>query len=345
MRRLLITAAAGLLALALPAAALPAAAQSPITLRVHSFSSPNALDQTMHLIPWAEKVGRDSGGRLRVEVYPGLQLGGQARDLVQQLEDGVVDIIWTVPGFTPGRFMGVEGLELPFMATGRSETMSQAAMEFAQKHLMNADFRGIYVISIHATDRAVLHTTRRPVRSLEDLRGMRIRVAGRFIGEAVSALGGTPQGIPLPGVYEALARGQVDGMYINWAITLPYKFFEVAKFHTDMALFQGMLMTLMNRRSYDRLPADLRKVIDDNSGIALAADRGRIWDGQTAPAIEATRAAGNEIIEVSPEERARWRASVQPAYDAWIAEMNRRGLNGRAMFDDLLAITAKYGRQ
>ena len=315
------------------------------TFRLHSFSSPTALDHTMHLDRWAETVGRESGGRIRIEVYPALQLGGQARDLVQQCEDGVVDIIWTVAGFSPGRFPGTEGLELPFVNTGTSATMSPAAMEFAEKHLASTEYRAFKIISIHATDRSVVHTTRRPIRTLEDFRGLRIRVAGRFIGETISAFGATPVGIPLPGVYEALARGQVDGMMINWAITLPYRFYEVAKYHTDTAVFQGMLLTLMNRRSYERLPPDLRAVIDANSGMTYARRMGEIWDSQTAPAIEANRAApGNEIISIPPEERARWVAAAQPVYETWIREMNRLNRPGQQMFDDLMTITARYGR-
>lgn len=332
----------GTLALSpLAAPSVRAQARAPqVTLRVHSFSAPNALDQTMHLNPWAEKIGADSDGRIKVEVYPALQLGGQSRDLVQQLEDGVVDIIWTVPGFTPGRFMGTEGLELPFMNTGLSATESPAAYEFIQKHLASTEYRGMKILCITATDRAVLHTTRKPIRTLEDMRGMRLRVAGRFIGDAVTALGATPVGIALPGIYEALSRGQVDGMLINWAITAPYRFYEVAKFHTEPAggLFQGMLLTLMSQRSYDRLPAELRAVVDRNSGAALSADRGRTWDTQTQPALDATRAAGNEIIVLPDAEKARWREAVKSAHDGWIAEMNRRGRDGRAMFEDLTRI-------
>jgi TRAP-type C4-dicarboxylate transport system substrate-binding protein len=336
-----------MLAAALAATTLPAAAQQ-FTFRLHSFSSPTALDHTLHLDRWAERVGQQSNGRIKVEVYPALQLGGQARDLVQQLEDEVVDIIWTVPGFTPGRFMGTEGLELPFMNTGKSATMSVAAMEFAAKHLADTEYRGIKILSIHATDRALIHTSRKPIRTIDDFRGLKLRVAGRFIGEAVTALGATPVGIPLGGVYEAVSRNQVDGMLINWAITHPFRFSEITKFHTepaDVGLFQGMLLTLMNQRSYNRLPPDLRQVIDANSGPTLARQLGEIWDTQTQQAIDAAKAANNEIIAISDEERRRWRTAVQPAYDSWIGEMTRRGRNGQQMFADLQAITASHGRK
>ena len=333
----LLAAATGLALLAGTASA------QEFTFRLHSFSSPTSLDHTMHLDRWAERVEERSEGRIRIEIYPAMQLGGAPGDLVEQLEDGVVDMIWIVAGFAPGRFPGMEGVELPFMNTGTSATMSPAAMEFAETYL-DREFDGIKIIAIHTTDRAILHTVDRPVRTLEDLEGMRIRVAGRFIGEAVRALGGVPVGIPLPGVYEALARGQVDGMYINWAITEPYRFYEVTGYHTDTALFQGTLLTLMSQDAYDRLPDDLKAVIDAESGIDYARRLGEIWDGQTESARQATIDAGNEVFELSPEERERWLAAVQPAYDAWIAEMNSRGYDGEALFEALLEITARYGR-
>jgi len=235
---------------------------------------------------------------------------------------------------------------MPFMNTGLSATESQAAYDFAARNLADTEYRGIKIISIHATDRALIHTSRRPIRTLEDFRGLRLRVAGRFIGEAVTALGATPVGIPLGGVYEATARNQVDGFLINWAITHPFRLYEVAKHHSEPrgGLFQGMLLTLMAQRSYTRLPAELRAVIDANSGAGLSRQLGEIWDTQTQQAIDATRAAGNEIIEISDAEKARWRTAVAPAYEAWMAEMNRRNRNGRALFDDILATTARFGR-
>jgi TRAP-type C4-dicarboxylate transport system substrate-binding protein len=345
MQRRLLLAATGL-TLAAPLVAR-AQGQPQFTFRCHSFSSPTALDHTLHLDRWAERVNQQSGGRIRVEMFPAMQLGGQPRDLPQQLEDGVVDMIWTVPGFTPGRFMGTEGLELPFMNTGRSATMSPAAFEYVSRNLASTEYRGIKIISIHATDRALIHTSRRPVRTLEDFRGLRLRVAGRFIGEAVTALGATPVGIPLGGVYEAASRNQVDGFLINWAITHPFRLFEVSKFHTEppgRGLFQGMLLTLMNQRSYDRLPNDLKAVIDANSGAELSRQLGETWDTQTQQAVDAARNAGNEIIEIGPEEVARWRQAVAPAYESWMAEMGRRNRNGRQLFDAVQEITARHGR-
>jgi TRAP-type transport system periplasmic protein len=326
------------------AAALPSGAQQ-FTLRVHSFVTPQALDQTKYLAPWAEKVGREANGRIKVEVYGGMQLGGKPADLPEQVQDGVVDIVYTAAGFTPGRFPGLEGLELPFVNTGRSATMSPAAMEYAAKHVADTELKGLRVITLIMTPPAIIHSVAKPVRTLDDWKGMKVRVAGRFIGEMAKAYGATPVGIALPGVFEALQRGQVDGMLINWAIFAPYRFQEVTKHHTNTALFQGTLLTVMNQRSYERLPPELRRVIDANSGPELARAIGKIYDDDAQAAIEATRRAGNNVFELAADERERWRTAAKPAYDVWIAEMNKLGRNGAQMFADLDAIRAKYGRE
>lgn len=333
-----------LLAAALVLGLSGAAAAQEFTFRLHSFGSPTSLDHTAHLDRWAEAVEAGSEGRIAIEVYPAMQLGGRASDLVQQMEDGVVDIIWTLPGFTPGRFPGAQGLELPFMNTGKSATMSPAAMEFVLDHLQE-EFEGIKVISIHATDAALIHTIDEPIETLEDFEGKRLRVAGRFIGEAVKALGATPVGIAFPEVYEALSRNQVDGMLINWAITQPMRFYEVTGYHTDTPLYQSMLMTLMRQDAYDSLPDDLKAVIDANSGIGYATRMGEIWDTATEPAREAAVANGNTVVPLPDAERERWKAAVRPAYQVWIETMNERGHDGEALFEALSEITAKHGRE
>lgn len=325
-------------------AAVPAAAQ-PVVLKVHSFSGPQAPDQALHLFPWAEKINKASGGKLKIEVYPAMQLGGKPADLPQQLDDGVVDAIFHLPGFSPGRFPAMEGTELPFTNVGVSAGQSPAVYEWANRWLKDSEFKGIRIIAIHTTDASILHTRDKAIRTLDDFKGVKLRVPGRFVGEAAKALGATPVGIPLPGVYEALSRGQVDGMFINWAIVPSYRFYEVTKNHMERPIYQSPLMTLLSQRSYDKLPADMKKLIDDNSGLEYTKHIGKVWDGLTEGAVKQIRGAGNNIYAISDQERARWAEAVKPVYKIWVDEMGKRGLPGQRMLDDLLATTAKYGRK
>ena len=310
------------------------------TLKVHHFLSPRSNDHTKHLVPWGKAVEAASAGRIKVQIFPSMQLGGKAPNLAKQVEDGVVDVVYTLPGYTPNKFRGTAGLELPFIGHG-SEVMSQVAMAFYDKHLRD-EYAKYHVISIHATDPATIHTSTRPIRRMEDFKGLKVRVPSRYVGMAAKELGAVPAGMPLPQVYEALSRGQFNALMINWGVMTPFKLHEVTKYHTDVPVYQSMLATLMNRKSLDRLPADLRQVILDHSGFDYAHGLGRIWDEANRNAKDAAIARGNEIIRISDAELARWKKAVEPAVQAWAEEMSDLGKDGQQMLADLRSLAAKY---
>ncbi len=324
--------------------AAPAVAQ-PIVLKAHTYAGPQAPEMAKNLTPWAEKVAKLSNGKLKIEIYPNMQLGGKPGDLPQQLDDGVVDIIVHIPGYSPGRFAGVEGLELPFTNVGTAAGQSAAAYEWATRWLQDADFKNIKVLSIQATDPSQLHMREKAVARLDDLKGLKIRVPSRVVGDMVQALGASPVGIPLSATYEALSRGQADGMFINWVIMPPYRLHEVTKFHLDTPIYQTPIMMLMSRKSYDRLPADLKKIVDESTGLDYSRQIGVQVDELKDAAIETVRKAGGTIQPLPTAERDRWVAIVKPAYQSWIENMNKRGLPGQKMFDDLLETTTRHGRK
>jgi TRAP-type C4-dicarboxylate transport system substrate-binding protein len=342
LRTILAAAAAALSSVAL---SVGAQAADPIILKIHSFSSPQAPEAIHMVLPFIEKVNSQSQGRLKLEFYPSMQLGGKTSDLVHQLQDGVVDFIVMTPGVTPGRFSGVEGMDMPFTNVGTSEGQTPALLAFANKWLLDKDFKGIKIIHMHATDAAVFHTTKKPLKTMEDFKGMKIRAPGRYVGEVVKSFGGTPVGLPLGDVYEALERGQIDGMAMNWAIIPSYKFQEVTKFNLETPVYQNAIMVLMRQASFDALPADLKKIIDDNIGIEKSVEVAKKIDLMTVDAKKILRDNGNQLYSISAEERARWAEAAKPTYKIWINEMNRKGFNGQAMFDDILALTAKHGRK
>jgi len=310
------------------------------TLKIHHFLSPRSNDHTKHLVPWGNAVEKASGGRIAVQVFPAMQLGGKAPNLAKQVEDGVVDVVYTLPGYSPNKFKGTAGLELPFIGHG-SEVMSQVAMAFYDKHLRD-EYTKYHVISIHSTDPGTIHTTKRAVRRMEDFKGLKVRVPSRYVGMAARLLGSVPAGMSLPQVYEALSRGQFNALMINWGVMTPFKLHEVTRYHTDVPVYQSMLATLMNRKSLDRLPADLRQVILDRSGFDYAHSLGKIWDEANRNSKNAAIARGNEIIRISDAELARWKRQVEPAVQAWANEMTSLGKDGPKMLADLRDLAAKY---
>ena len=311
-----------------------------ITLRLHNFNSPKAIANRLFLVPWAEEIERNSGGRVEVQVFPAMQLGGKPADLYGQARDGVVDIIWTIPGYSPGRFPLTEVFELPFVAVG-AEANSQALTEFYRKW-MRDEYEDTHPLVFHATAPTHLHTTERPIRTLEDFRGLKIRTPSRIGGETLRAFGATPIGMPIPAVYEALSRGVVEGTAIPWTIMRPFRLHEVTKYHTEVAFSCVQFVMTMNKRRYEGLPPDIRAIIDDSTGVALAKRLGRIWQDDEKPGRAIAVERGQPILSLSEAEKERWARAARTVVDGWVEKVGALGYDGRALLADARRLVAKY---
>lgn len=324
------------------AIATPAAAQT-VTLRLHQFLPGQATIPSKALVPWAQKVEAESGGRLKIQLFHAMQLGGAPPQLFDQARDGVVDIIWTVLGYTPGRFNKTEVFELPFMS-GNAEQSSRAIQEYVEKFAAD-EFKDVKLIAVHTHGPGLFHT-KQPVQGLESLRGMKIRGGSRIINNMLVKLGATPVGMPVPAVTDALSKGTIDGTTIPWEVTPSLKVTELVKNHTTFAGAEGLYTQtfgfVMNQASYDKLPPDLKAVIDKNSGIETAAMFGRAMDeGDKAGRAIAER-AGNRIVTLEPAEVQRWRRTAGTVETDWIAEVKGKGIDGAQLASEARALIAKH---
>ena len=334
-----IACVAAALLCALPGAADP----EPITLRVHTFNSPRAIAVRSFLVPWARELEERTAGRARVQVFPAMQLGGKASDLYGQARDGVVDIVWTSPGYSPGRFPLTEVFELPFVC-GNAEATSQAMMEFYRKW-MRDEYPDTVPLVFHAAAPAHIHTTDRPVRRLEDLAGVKIRVPSPASAATIEALGGVPVGMPISDVYEALSRGVVEGVWVAWSIMRPFRLHEVTRNHTEASLACVLFVLTMNKARYLGLPEDIRDAIDGSTGMALAKRLGRLWQDDEEPGRNLAVQRGNAIVPLAEPERERWKSATTPVIEAWLDRVGAMGHDGEAMLADARRLVAKYGNE
>ncbi len=318
-----------------------------VTLRFQHFLSPKGAVPAYFITPWAEKVEKDSGGRIKVEIYPAMQLGGKPPALYDQIRDGVIDGGWAIPAYTPGRFPKAEALELPFISSIDAEVASRVAWDFYEKHLTDS-FSDIKILAVHVHGPGVIHTNGKPVNSLEDMNGLKLRTPSRVASSVLEAAGAVPIGMPLPSFPESLAKGVVDGGIIPWEVVVPLKVNELADNHTilggDTAFYNTTFIWGMNKAKYDSLPDDLKAVIDANSGLEASAWAGRAMNTGDIPSREATEAAGNNIIRLSEEETARWKELAAPILDQWVEEMEGKGLPGAEMIQDVRALAETYAK-
>jgi TRAP-type transport system periplasmic protein len=330
-------------ALSAPALIISARAQA-TTLRLHHFLPPVSNAHAKLLAPWARKLDEDSQGRLKIEIFPSMQLGGTPPQLFDQARDGVVDIIWTLPGSTPGRFPSTEVIELPFIASRSGMTNAKACQEFAETALGD-ETKDVKMLAYWAHDHGVIHANK-SVKTMDDLKGLKLRNPTRLAGEALKALGATSVGMPIPQVPESLAQRVIDGAVVPWEVVPAVKIQELVKFHTEIpgspTLYTASFFLAMNKAKYEGLPADLRAILDRNSGMAFAERAGAMWDAEARNISALVRSRGNTIETITEEEKQRWIKATEPVHAAWIEQMKGRNIDGAALIARMRALVAKH---
>jgi len=314
-----------------------------VTLRFQHFVSPKSANPTYFMEPWARKVEADSNGRIKVELYPFMQLGGKAPNMYDLIRDGAVDGGWVIPGYQPGRFPEAEAMEMPFMTTKSGEEASKAAWVFTQKYLMD-DFADVHLIAAHMHGPGLVHKKGDALSTVEDLKGLKLRGPSRAATMLLDKLGATPVGMPVPAFPEALSKGVVDGGVITWEMAPSLKLNELTDSHTDVAgensLYNLYFIWAMNKKVYDDLPDDLKAVIDANSGFYTSAMAGAAHDTGDVVGRKVMADDGNQIAELSEEETARIRALGDEVIAEWIEGANAKGLDGAMLIEDARAAVA-----
>ena len=333
-----------LLATVAALAALPALAQE-VTLKFHHIWNPQAMASVNVIGPWCDKIAKESANKMKCQILPAMSGGGTPPQLVDRVKDGVDDLVITLPGYTAGRFPSTEVFELPFM-TNSAEVGARASWDYINKYSLK-EFPGTKLLATWVHDEGYVHTNGRQVKTLADFNGLKMRAPTRQTNKLLAALGASPVGMPLPAIPDAVGKGTIDGFLLPWEVMPSLKLQEMVKFHSETdpsrpALYSAVFVFAMNQAKYDSLPADLKKVIDANSGAALSQQVGKVWDGSQAAGRKAAQDRGNSFYMIPASELDNWVKASAPLYDDWIADMDKRGNNGKAMLAEARELLVKY---
>lgn len=324
-----------------------AAAQT-VQLRIHHPLPPPSLAHSKFLTPWTEKVEAECAGKLKFQIMPAMSLGGSPAQLYDQARDGVVDIIWTVLGYAPGRFPATEVFELPFM-TRSAAGSSRALWEYVkQNRLDESELKDVRPLALHVHDAGHIHSNR-PIRQLEDFRGTKLRGPTRLTTKMLGAFGATPVGMPVTQVADALSRGVIDGAIVPWEIVPPTRMHELVRYHSEgakeaRALYTATFILAMNRNSYDRLSPEQRACIDRHSGAETSAWIGSIWDQSAAGARKLAEQRGNTFITIPAAELERWEKAAAPVTEEWKKEVTGRGLDADALLGSARTLVDRFDK-
>ena len=303
-----------------------------VTLKLHHFLPAQANVPKLILDVWADKVEEASNGRIKVDRYPTMQLGGAPPELMDQAIDGVADVVWTVVGYTPGRFPSTETFELPFMVND-ARAASCAYWKMFKEHMEGDEFKAVKILGTWVHGPGMFHTSE-PVETPADLQGMKIRGGARLVNELLKIAGASPVGMPVPAVPEGLSKGVIDGTTIPWEVTPALKISELVTNHTEFegnGLYTLTFVLAMNIDKYNSMPDDLKKVVDDTSGLNFSIFAGGTQADADVPSRQIAVDLGNNIITVT--DTSEWVSLVEPIYDSWVAEMSEKGRDGAALIE------------
>jgi TRAP-type transport system periplasmic protein len=317
-------------------ATFPGAAQEQsYTLKIHNFHAPLAAANTKLLKPFAERMAKETSGRLKIEVYPAMQLGGKSEELYGQARSGVVDGIWTVTGFTPGKFPLTEVFSLPFVS-GNARATSAAILDMQQStDWLKKEYAETTPLMYHVASTEAFHT-KTPVKSMADLKGLKLRTADRVMANALQEFGVNVVGMSLPDAVTSLQRGILDGTSSSWIMGKTDYHFEVPGFSKTIFVFT------LNTDSFNKLPADFRAKIRADMSIARAKELGDIWDADEVEGRDYCGKSGT-IRNLAAEEIAEWRRRLQPQVEAWAAQTSKdQGIDAAKLVADARRLVAKH---
>ena len=337
----------GLVAGSLAAMAATGAAAQEHTFNLHHFLGAMAPAQTGMLEPWARRVEENSGGRVKIEIFPAMSLGGTPPELVQQARDGVVDLVWTVNGYTPGQFPRTEVFELPGVFVNDIKAANLAMHDMFEESLKD-DYRGLEVMWLHVHGGQAIMAVDKEVRSPADTAGMKIRIPSRTGAWVIEALGGSPIAMPVPEVPAALSKGVAQAALLPWEIIPPLKLFEQIDYfiegHDETRLGTTTFQVSMNKARWDGLPEDIQAAFRDASGREWWGEVADVWRANDDFGIKMAVDNGKTHVMLTEDETQAFLDAMAPVQQRWIDEVSAKGVDGAALVQtakDMIAQNAE----
>mgnify|MGYP000179709437 CR=1 FL=1 len=295
------------------------------------------------LIKWSETLQKESGGRIKVTRFPGSQMGPvqQHYDFVRT---GQADVAWFLHGATPSRFPLTEIVQVPYLV-GSAEigTKTLNDSELRSKYL-DAEHKGVKVLLLLTHQPGNVHTTKKPIRTVDDMKGLRLRFASPTIRDYIAALGGTPVGVLPTEQVEQLQKGTIDGVFIDYGgAGIAFKMGGILKHSTEMYSYVSSFGVGMNPDFWAKLPPDLQALVT-KSMTGVEKEVGEAWDGLDVPGKKAIMDGGGEAIKLSEAENAKFRKIGAEVAEAKVKELEGKGMPARAIFTTMKSLAEKHAK-
>jgi TRAP-type C4-dicarboxylate transport system substrate-binding protein len=340
-RRRLLAALAGV-GLAAPfVAGRRASTQEPFTVRYSTHVPRSHGFYTKAFVPFAELVRRETQDRLRLEAYTDKVLHGPV-DAFKAAVTGITDYTNAYVTYQPGSFRLLHAPQLPFLFP--SPQVASLVFEELYPRFFKAEYErmGVYLAHCDCTSPYNL-ISRTPIRRLEDLRGIKIRVTGGLTADMFRELGAVPVAIAAAEIYPAFQRGLLDAAALALPDIVSYRLYEIGAYYTQVDINVVLLQYCLNRETFDALPADLQgdfyRLLRMRSQIAAQ----NIYSGPGyESALRVMTDAGTEIVVLEESELARWRERLAPLKERFVSLHEADGLPARAAVEAMEGLAGEY---
>lgn len=301
-----------------------------VELKLAHFMSPkHPMDQRI-MTPWSKELDKLSGGKLKVRIYPGGALGKGPVAQFKRAVDGIADISFGLQGFTSNLFPRTGLIELPGMAENAAIAANKLWDAFPQ---LAPEYERVKVLALWTNEDQIIMTKKKPVRSVDDIKGLKIRVPSKTQGKAIEAMGGVPVFMPTNRIYNAINTGVIDGILIGPSTVLSFKFHEVAKYFTvGLPVGRSPFFLVMNKNTWDGLSAENKALIDKTTGRALSVKASTFYmkAGEKGLGV-VEKSKKHEVIRFSKAETDKAIAILKASRDAQVAEAEKSGIPAKAI--------------
>ncbi|WP_102348993.1 TRAP transporter substrate-binding protein [Bacillus sp. Marseille-P3661] len=290
---------------------------------------------------WAEEVAAATENRVIFDIYPGGALGGP-KETYDNVVTGIMDAGWGIQGYNAGKFPVHSVLHLPFMTDGNAAELSVVAQKLYETFPeIQAEYSEVKPLWFHAVDPYMIITKGKAVRSFEDVKGLKLRTPSVEGSGMIESWGATPVSLPAPEMYDALQKGVIDGGVLPISAIADFNLFDVVDYVTLGNFNTNLYYTVMNKGSWDKLPADDQATIEGLVGLQMAQKAGEAYDGQKAAAEAKAKEMGVEFIELPDEEVQKYKDASQVVAEKWIADMEAKGIPGQAIYDEAVKLISE----
>jgi TRAP-type transport system periplasmic protein len=321
-------------------AGLQAASDKPIELKFSTFIPSQHTTQVQIYEPWGKELEKRTNGRVKVVYYPGETLG-KARDHHDMVVRGIADVAMVIPGYTPGRFPLTSVMELP-IGIPSATVATQVFWDLYEKHLKK-EYADVKVLQLVVGDPQQIHTTKKAIKTMSDLKGIRLRTNGPIPMAVVRSWSASPLNIAVPDLYDSLSKGMAEGAIMNWTGIEDFKITDLFKCHAIVNIPGFAAGIIMNLDTWNRLPSDIQKIIEELSGLQFGLKNAALAERLAQTSLNNAKSRADQIYDLSslPE----MAEKAKPICDAWIADMEKKGLPGKQVFEETVSLVKKYSKQ